>query len=299
MDLHSQPLKGHIFKFKVDKMMLETESEYLTGSEILKAAGYNATEYFLKQFINGQPVNIKPEQTVWIGDPGLERFVTIPKEASDGSISPKTFKYKVDKTLLETESEFLTGEEILQAAGYNAKDYFLKQIIKGQPINIALDQSVHISNPGLERFVTIPKEATDGDGNFELFEEDVENLKKGGFQWETLSLNGNWLIIKGFPVPDGYNCQNVEVAINIPSNYPQGKLDMAYFYPALKRLDEIPIPATEVTVNINGKSYQRWSRHRNSIAWRAGIDSITTHIEEIKNWLQNEFIKRPRKYEAA
>jgi hypothetical protein len=239
------------------------------------------------------------DQIVNVSDPGLERFVTIPKEANDGSNETPKYKFKVDKTLVETVLEKMTGREILQAAGYKPDDFYLKQIINGQPTNIEYSQVVFISDPGLERFVTIPKEANDGNGIFDLFEEDVENLNKGGFQWETLSLNGKWLLIKEFSVPNGYNYRNVEVAINIPSNYPQGKLDMAYFYPALKRLDEIPIPATEATVNINGKIYQRWSRHRNSIAWRAGIDSIITHIEEIKNWLQNEFVKRPRKDEAA
>ncbi len=74
---------------------------------------------------------------------------------------------------------------------------------------------------------------------------------------------------------------------------------MAYFHPSIQRLDGIPIPTTQVTTNISGKIYQRWSRHRNKIAWRVGVDSIITHIEEIKNWLHNEFVKRPRKDEAA
>lgn len=288
---------GHTYKYKVDKQMLETESEYLTGSEILHAAGYSAGDYFLKQIIKGQPVNIEPNQKVQISDPGLERFVTIPKEATDGDNTPKKYKYKVDKKMLETESEYLTGVEILNAAEYSVKDYYLKQIIKGQPVNIEPNQTVQMSDPGMERFVTIPKEATDG--SFDLFEEDIENLKNGGFQWETLTSNGNWLIIKNFRIPDGYNVSEADMAINIPTNYPKGKLDMAYFCPAIKRNDGTPIPQTQVPTNIGGRTFQRWSRHRNRIAWRVGIDSIVTHIEEIKNWLNNEFVKRPRKDEAA
>ncbi len=174
--------------------MLETESEIMTGSEIMLAAGYGVNDYFLKQIIKGQPINIEPDQTVTLSEPGLERFVTIPKEANDGGDKPQKFKFKVDKKMLETETEYLTGREILKAAGYTERDYYLKQIKKGQSISIEPDDTVCMSDPGLERFVTIPKEATDGDG-FELFEEDVENLKNGGFQWETLSLNGNWLIL--------------------------------------------------------------------------------------------------------
>lgn len=298
-DLEKTP-KGHTYKIKVDKSLFETNVESLSGREILELAGYKPEDYYLKQILKGNsPVDVKMDQIINVIDPGLERFVTIPKEASDGGDKPRTFKFKVDKKMLETESEHMTGSAILQAAGYTVADYFLKQIVKGQPINIEPDQTVQMSDPGLERFVTIPKEATDGDGGFDLFEEDVENLKNGGFQWETLSSNGNWLILKKIPLPNGYNVPEADVAINIPTNYPQGKLDMAYFYPALKRQDGIPIPQTEVSTDIAGKIYQRWSRHRNRIAWRVGVDSIITHIEETKNWLQNEFVKRPRKDEAA
>lgn len=292
--------QGHTYKIKVDKSTFETNVASLTGREILELAGYKPEDYYLRQILKGNnPVEIKMDQIINLTDPGLERFVTIPKEAFDGGSKPILYKFQVDKKMLETESEYMTGSAILHAAGYTVTEYFLKQIVKGQPINIDPNQTVQMSDPGLERFVTIPKEASDGDGDFELFEEDVENLQNGGFQWETLSSNGNWLIVKKIPLPDGYNVLEADVAINIPTNYPQGKLDMAYFFPSLKRQDGIPIPQSEVSVDIAGKIFQRWSRHRNTIAWRVGVDSIITHIEEVKNWLQNEFVKRPRKDEAA
>ncbi len=76
----------------------------------------------------------------------------------------RAYKIKVDKVLVEVTSEYLTGREILIAANYNnPDDYYLKQFLKGnQPVNIGLDQKVCLSEPGLERFVTIPIDANDG-----------------------------------------------------------------------------------------------------------------------------------------
>lgn len=124
---------------------------------------------------------------------------------------------------------------------------------------------------------------------FELPEEDKEFLDASFSEWEAVKEGNMWLIISSFRIPDGYNVKEASLAIEIPSTYPDTKLDMAYFHPPLMREDGVAIGATEAITTISGKDYQRWSRHYN---WRIGIDSLRSHILFVEEWLIREFSKR-------
>jgi Prokaryotic E2 family E len=118
---------------------------------------------------------------------------------------------------------------------------------------------------------------------FSLPEEDEEYLNSLGMSWETIcDGGGQWLLLHNFPFPDGYNCAAGSIAINIPSGYRTAQLDMAYFDPPLNRLDGLPLKQTQAVQQIDGRHWQRWSRH---YPWRAGVDWLATHIAHIKNWL--------------
>jgi len=137
--------------------------------------------------------------------------------------------------------------------------------------------------------------------DFDLLEEDESFIKRTCSKYDKIiEGNRNWLILRDYPVPSGYNVSVVDVAILIPAGYPRSPLDMAYFSPHLSRTDGIPIPKLTTSTSIEGKIYQRWSRHRKrDVAWRLGVDSLCHHVEEIAYWFQNEFNKRPRIDEAA
>jgi hypothetical protein len=129
---------------------------------------------------------------------------------------------------------------------------------------------------------------------FQLPDQDISFLEGLGLLWEAIN-DGRmqWVIIHNYPVPFGYNLSQVSVAIKIESGYPRAQLDMAYFFPALSRLDGKAINAISFQP-INGKTYQRWSRHRTGQnPWREGIDDLSTHLSLISFWFEQEFIKRP------
>lgn len=127
---------------------------------------------------------------------------------------------------------------------------------------------------------------------FDLLEEDEAFLNDYGLTWETLNDGSLWVLIHRFPTPKGYNEDYVTVAIRIETGYPNAQLDMAYFYPALTRLDGKPIGATNATQAIDGKNFQRWSRHRTpQNPWIAGRDGLGTHVILIEDWLEREFEK--------
>ncbi|MBL7789355.1 MAG: hypothetical protein JNL75_05920 [Chitinophagales bacterium] len=129
--------------------------------------------------------------------------------------------------------------------------------------------------------------------DFILPEEDKIFLDNLGLSWETVNdLGMQWVIIHDYPVAQGYNHQKVSVALKIETGYPRTPLDMAYFFPMLQRLDGKAINAI-CDQQIDGKQYQRWSRHRTGEnPWREGIDDLTTHLTLVSFWFEQEFIKQ-------
>jgi hypothetical protein len=120
---------------------------------------------------------------------------------------------------------------------------------------------------------------------FHMPEDDVEQLDSLGVGWETLKdPNGQWLLLHDFKFPRGYNYPSGSVAIQIPANYPVAPLDMAYFHPHLQRIDGKPLRQTQCVMQVDGKSWQRWSRH---YTWIAGQHNVGTHILLVRHWLDH------------
>lgn len=125
---------------------------------------------------------------------------------------------------------------------------------------------------------------------FELPAEDEEFLNHYGCPWETFVEGSHWLLIHEFPTHAGYNHARVTAAIRIETGYPNAALDMVYFSPALARTDGRTIGATQSVQQLDGKSFQRWSRHRTSQnPWVNSRDNIGTHVILIEDWLEREF----------
>ena len=129
---------------------------------------------------------------------------------------------------------------------------------------------------------------------FELLNEDQEFLENLGLPWETI-IEGKvlWVVVHKYKLLGWYVQKEVSLAVNIPTGYPRTQLDMVYFYPAISRIDNKPIGAL-AQMNIDGKIWQRWSRHRTpKSSWREGVDNLATHFALIDNWLEREFILKP------
>jgi len=127
---------------------------------------------------------------------------------------------------------------------------------------------------------------------FDLLLKDQKFLDSYELPWETINSGSLWVLIHEFPLPDGYNQPIATAAIRIETGYPQSGLDMVYFYPPIKRNDGVAIGATSAIQNIDGKDYQRWSRHRSaSHPWNPKQDNIGNHVFLIEDWLEREFEK--------
>ena len=127
---------------------------------------------------------------------------------------------------------------------------------------------------------------------FALPTEDMEWLESQQLRYELVDEGGVLrVMIHDFPVGSGYNVESVAVNVRIEPGYPDSQIDMVYFYPALSRVDGRSIAALS-NDNFDGKTWQRWSRHRTPAnPWRPGIDNLATHFALIQDWLSRELKK--------
>lgn len=130
---------------------------------------------------------------------------------------------------------------------------------------------------------------------FDLLPQDQKFLDDYGLPWETVVDGSQWVLIHNFPtLHEGYSHEAVTAAIRLETGYPMTALDMVYFFPGLSRRDGRAIGATEATQQIDGQTYQRWSRHRTGAnPWKPTQDNIGTHVILIEDWLAREFERCP------
>lgn len=241
-----------------------------------------------------------------------EEPVDVEECSKEGHRPPRSKRYRIriDREHHVVSEESMTGRELLKLAGKSPVNrYRIDQKLRGgETKKIGLDEEVSFCVPGLERFLTLPLDQREGSPatatasvpesakdtprcQFNLPAEDREHLEARGLPWETL-LEGRkqWFLVHDFPVPEGYNHETVSVALLLPSSYPTAEINMAYFSPALMRTDGKPIRQTQATMQIDGKSWQRWSRHRTRAnPWRPGVDGVATHLGLVEDWLEREF----------
>lgn len=76
----------------------------------------------------------------------------------------KTYKFKVRNEVFESEKQFITGREVLEAAGLIPPSaYKLDLRLKGNRYQeVGLEQAVDLGNPGIEKFTYISRDQSEG-----------------------------------------------------------------------------------------------------------------------------------------
>ena len=206
-------------------------------------------------------------------------------------------RVQIDKDFIEAPSHRMMGRELLELAGKKPVENFAiyLKIKGGQPERIGLDEKIDLSRPGVERFLTLPLDQTEGFGarrEFTLPEDDLNWLDSAPHRFELVAEDSILrVVLYRFPVPSGYNHSAVDVNVRIEPGYPDSQIDMVYVYPDLQRLDGVLISAT-CPETFDGKEWQRWSRHRTPAnPWRPGVDNLATHFALVKHWFLRELQK--------
>jgi hypothetical protein len=77
---------------------------------------------------------------------------------------PQSYKIQIDKVEYDVTNPTPTGRELLTMAGKLPPEQFAIYLkAKGnQPQRVSLDESVDLREPGVERFVTLPLDQTEG-----------------------------------------------------------------------------------------------------------------------------------------
>ena len=213
------------------------------------------------------------------------------------TIPDQHYKVQIDKDFFEAPVPRMSGRELLELAGKKPADrYAIYLKVKGsQPDRIDLDEKIDLSRPGVERFVTLPLDQTEGfvgRRDFALPQEDLEWLDRSPHRFELVAEGGVLrVILYDFPIPPGYQQPGADVNVRIEPGYPDSQIDMVYVHPALQRADGKAIAAIS-SDNFDGKQWQRWSRHRTAAnPWRPGIDSLATHFGLVEHWFAREVKK--------
>lgn len=229
-----------------------------------------------------------------------EEVIDVESFAKAGKKVPpaKSYQIRVDKEKVIVNTATIKGKEILDKVGKTHATHNLYQHIRGQQTKpIAAEDVVDLTAPGVERFTTMKLENQEGEEeramrrSFKLLPEDEEFLNAHYKAWETISEGEtNWLLIDGFRVPAGYNVAVATIALRIPPAYRDAQIDMAYFAPDLSRADNKPMIGL-TPLNIDGRTFQQWSRHRGPNQWRPDIDNIETHLLYVTAFLEGELKK--------
>ena len=205
------------------------------------------------------------------------------------------YKIQIDKDIYSVDHPLLTGRELLEVAKKTPAEQFAIYLkaADGPPRRIGLDEKLDLRQPGVDCFLTLPLDQTEGLKNgrrdFNVPEVDQEWLENTGLRYELVSENGALrLVLYGFPLPNGYDRRQIAVNVRIDPGYPDSQIDMVYVCPPVTRADGVPIRALAED-SFDGKVWQRWSRHRTPAnPWRPGLDNLSTHFRLVEEWFARE-----------
>jgi hypothetical protein len=100
------------------------------------------------------------------------------------------------------------------------------------------------------------------------------------------------LVLEAYELPTGYEPATVDLLLEIPSTYPDGKIDMWWIHPPVVFTSSRAAPVnTDVRHAFPGykpdpaRQWQRFSRHPE---WRPGIDDLRSYLQSMRSTLEAE-----------
>lgn len=95
-----------------------------------------------------------------------DEIVDVEEYAKEGKVPPEGVRYRIriDKQKFDVDVPSMTGRELLELAGKRPPERYRidMKLRGGQTRLVPLDESVEFTTPGLERFMTLPLDQTEG-----------------------------------------------------------------------------------------------------------------------------------------
>lgn len=240
------------------------------GRQILAAAGIRDVEnYSLFAILpNGEFEDVRLDETFDLRGKGTELFAYFETDRS--------FNFTIEERQMSWGKSLISGKALRNFAGVDDRYTIYLEVRGGHDRPIADTDLVDLSGKGIERFITVIRETTEG--LVALPSADRRYLEDHGLTYEIIGeVGSSGVIIKDFPLPPGkFDRDTVDVMIQLPAGYPDASVDMFYTAPWIKlKTSGRYANCADVAHQFAGTKWQRWSRHA---TWRAGIDGIRTMI---------------------
>ena len=193
-----------------------------TGRQILQAAGSRpADEYSVYAILtSGEFEDLRLDETYDLRGRGAERFVIFQTD--------RAFKFTIDDRQLEWGKPSISGRVLKALAGVPPETYdvYLEVRGGGQDILIRDGDLIDLGKPGIERFITLIRDTTEG--LLTLPEADQRYLSSHGVAFEMVSDGAHTgVIFKQLPLPSGkLNHATADVLVLLPPGYPDVAPDM-------------------------------------------------------------------------
>lgn len=240
------------------------------GAQLLTAAGIRDVENYTLFAIlpNGEFEDIRLGETFDLRAKGIEAFAYFQADRS--------FNFTIENRQMSWGKNLISGKTLRALAGVDACYSIYLEVRGGHDRLITDTDLVDLDGKGIERFITVISETTEGLGA--LPSADRRFLEAHEYVYEIINEAGiNALILKNFPLPPGkFDHDKVDVMIQLPVGYPDASVDMFYTLPWI-RLNATGAYANcaDVAQSFAGANWQRWSRHAD---WRPGIDGVRTMV---------------------
>lgn len=273
-------------KFKVNGFNYEWPESQITLKHLHFLTGITDKSFFLSRQTE-EDLLITDDSVVNLDASGIEDIYT--------KVVKQYFELNVNGTKIKVDKAQIVVSEALALVGIqDGHNYQIFLKVQGEPkVEVQSNTIIDLSKPGIEKLRLIPREVNNGDislGQFEVLQKDSEYLKQVFGDFRTIIDQGRrWLIVENYELPEGYSHKQITLALEIPSLYPQAEIDMFYTCPRIYLPNGVTPSCTEVDQIIEGKIYQRWSRHRSQVSqWNPAIDSVVTHFSLIEESLLRE-----------
>ncbi|HXC53121.1 MAG TPA: multiubiquitin domain-containing protein [Candidatus Limnocylindrales bacterium] len=268
------PARAYLIKVADETLnyrVVEVTDPVPLGRQVLDAAGARPVDEFSVCAVlpNGEFEDLRLDEPFDLRGHGTERFIYFRTD--------RLFKFTIDNKQQEWGKALITGAILRRLAAVGPKYAIYLEVRGGQDVEIGDTDPVDLSKPGIERFITVIKETTEG--LTALPEADRNYLEQHGIAHRLVGHGGQvGVVIEGFQLPPHkYDRDHVDLLIILPGGYPDACPDMFFMDPWVRLAETGRYPErADHAHQFSGQSWQRWSRHCGE--WRPGIDGLHTMI---------------------